>query len=162
MKGGEKLNITPKEVVDKYSATVYRLAFAYCKSKADSDDVFQEVFLRYFKTDRDFESEQHRKAWLIRVTINCSKEQLKSFKNTKATDLSEQIVFDSPNELSLVESLGKLNAKQRVAIHLFYYEDMSIKDVAKSLSVSESHARTILTRARAKLRELLKGEDYEF
>ncbi len=60
------------EVIEKYADMVYRLAFSRVKNKNDADDIFQEVFLRYIKNEREFETEEHRKAWLIRVTINCS------------------------------------------------------------------------------------------
>lgn len=147
------------EVVRRYSDTVYRLAFACVKNKADADDVFQEVFLRYFKQPREFESEEHRKAWLLRVTLNCSRKLLRSawFRRTSPLD-EEAAVFDRPDESGLSQALARLKPKYRSVVHLFYYEDYSIKQIAELQALTESNVRTLLTRARAQLKELLKGE----
>ena len=64
---------TIASVVREYANMVYRLAFAQVRSRSDADDIFQEVFLRYVRNALVFQSEEHRKAWLIRVTINCAK-----------------------------------------------------------------------------------------
>ena len=66
------------EVIEKYKDMVYRIAFSYCRNRSDADDVFQEVFLRYFRKSPVFENAEHEKAWLIRVTVNCSKSVLMS------------------------------------------------------------------------------------
>ena len=147
------------EVVRRYSDAVYRLAFACVKNKTDADDVFQEVFLRYFGQPREFESEEHRKAWLLRVTINCSRKLQNSawFRRTSQLD-EEEPVFDKPDENNLAQALARLKPKYRSVVHLFYYEDLSVKRIAELTARTESHVRTLLTRARAQLKELLRGE----
>ncbi len=145
-------------VVKAYADTVYRLAFACTKNRADADDVFQEVFLRYCRQTHSFESEEHRKAWLLRVTLNCANKQRASAWRRHTAPLEDAPVYDTPNEQALDGALSRLKPKYRAVIHLFYYEDLSAKQIAGLLSLGESNVRTLLTRARAQLKELLKGE----
>ncbi|MDF2631841.1 MAG: polymerase subunit sigma-24, partial [Caproiciproducens sp.] len=92
----------------QYGNMVYRLAFSQTQNKNDADDVFQEVFLRYIKSRKAFESEEHEKAWLIRVTINCSKKLWSSawFRHTVALD--ENISFEMPQENEIYHALLQL------------------------------------------------------
>jgi RNA polymerase sigma-70 factor, ECF subfamily len=142
----------------KYSNLIYRLAFSQTQNKNDADDVFQEVFLRYMKGKKNFESEEHEKAWLIRVTINCSKKLWASawFRNTVGLD--ENMAFEMQEENEIYHTLQQLPKKYRTVIHLFYYEDMSIAKISQTLGVKESAVRTQLTRARNLLRTNLKGD----
>ncbi|MEG0750706.1 MAG: RNA polymerase sigma factor [Oscillospiraceae bacterium] len=154
--------MTTQDIVEKYSDMVYRVAFAYARNRTDADDIYQETFLRYFKGIRSFESEEHRKAWLIRVTINCAKKHLQLAWCNAAQPLDEnceQQVFDNPNEKHMDRALCGLKTNYRAAIHLFYYEDYSVAEIGKALGFSESHVRTLLTRARKQLRKTLKGDD---
>lgn len=150
-----------ERVVRFYASTVYRLALAATKNSADADDVFQEVFLRYFKQGREFDGEEHRKAWLIRVTVNCARKLQSSAWFRRTAPLEDHPVFDEPNEREIEAALARLKPKYRAAVHLFYYEDYSAKQIAEAMSLSESHVRTLLTRARAQLKELLKGEYHD-
>jgi RNA polymerase sigma-70 factor (ECF subfamily) len=135
---------------------VYRLALAHMKTKHDAEDVFQDVFLRYIAKPRAFESEEHRKAWLIRVTINRSR-SLWSAWFRKAEPLDDGIVFEAKEENDLFEYLALLPQKYRSVIHLFYCEELSIKQISEILGAKESTVRTWLTRARSILGEKLKG-----
>jgi len=152
------------EIIKEYSNMVYRLAFSLTKSKADADDVYQEVFLRYIRKNTEFESEEHRKAWLIRVTINCSNNFWSSAWKKKTIPLSDtdQLVgvvsFEIQEETTLYNELTKLPKKYRNVIHLFYYEDMSTDQISKILDIKPATVRTQLTRARAMLKVTLKGE----
>lgn len=150
------------EVIELYANTVYRLAYSYTHSKTDSDDIFQEVFLRLIKSAPVFQSEEHRKFWLIRVTINCCKSMLRSSWRQKSMPLEEApaavtIPF-SDEHSDLRDALGKLTPHYRTAIHLYYYEDMSIKEIAKATGSLESTIRSRLHRARQLLKTLLKEE----
>lgn len=150
-----------ERVFQRYSELVYRIAFSQTQNKSDADDVFQEVFLRYIKSNNTFESEEHEKAWLIRVTINCSRKLWSSawFRHTVAFD--QEIVFEMPEENDISHALSQLPPIYRSVIHLFYYEDMSVAQVSGVLDMKESTVRTRLTRARELLRTKLKGEfDY--
>ncbi|GMQ57545.1 sigma-70 family RNA polymerase sigma factor [Vallitalea sediminicola] len=146
-------------VIRFYSNMVYRLAFSQVRNNSDADDIFQEVFLRYLKKQPQFENEEHRKAWLIRVTINCTKKFWASSWLKKTAPLDENITFEFSEENDLNYELQKLSRKYRTVIHLFYYEDLSIAEISEILKQKPSTIRTQLTRARRKLKEILK-EDY--
>lgn len=151
-----KPNITVESVVKNYADMVYRLAYAQLRSKSDADDVFQEVFLRYFQNAPSFENEDHRKAWLIRVTINCSKKHFSSAWLRKAVPLEDRYTFSMPEESGLEDSLRKLKPRYRSVIHLYYYEGYSVSEISTILKIKESTVRTQLTRARAKLLEMMR------
>ncbi|MDU5080493.1 sigma-70 family RNA polymerase sigma factor [uncultured Tissierella sp.] len=147
-------------IVNTYSNMVYRLAFSQTRNKSDADDIFQEVFLRYIKNKPNFETEEHRKAWLIRVTINCAKKLWASSWAKKTQPLDDEIAFETEEDNNLHYELKKLPIKYRTVIHLFYYEDLSIEEISHILKQKPSTVRTQLTRGRRKLKEILK-EDYD-
>jgi len=153
-----------ENVVKAYSDMVYRLAFSQTRNKSDADDIFQEVFLRYIRKMPQFETEEHRKAWLIRVTVNCCKKMWMSswYKKIASfiSSLDEIITFEMKEETNLHYELQKLPMKYRAVIHLFYYEDLNIEEISKALNQKPSTIRTQLTRARYRLKEILK-EDYD-
>ncbi len=159
---------TAERVVEQHADMVYRLAFAQVRSKADADDVFQEVFLRYVQARQDFDSEEHIKAWLIRVTLNCSRKHLKSAWLRKVMPLpawleekrrvEEGFTFELHEESEVHDAMQRLGPKYRAVIHLFYYEGCSVAEIGRILGVRESTVRTQLTRARAKLAKLLEED----
>lgn len=150
----------PQSVIEYYSSMVYRLAFARTGTKHDADDVFQEVFLRYIKRNPCFEQEEHRKAWFLRVTINCCNNFWGSLWRKKTGELTADIEFETRENLELYTELQKLPPKYRELIHLFYYEDMSLEEISLLLGRKNSTVRTQLTRARAMLKEFMREEDY--
>ncbi len=149
-----------EKVIRQYSDMVYRLAFARTGTKHDADDVFQEVFLRYVKKKPVFVDEEHRKAWLIRVTINCSNNFWSSLWNKKTQELCDEILFETKETINLYAELQQLPPKYREVIHLFYYENMSLEEISLALNRKNSTVRTQLTRARAMLKTFMKEEDY--
>jgi RNA polymerase sigma factor, sigma-70 family len=149
-----------EDVIRAYSDMVYRLAFSYTRNKSDADDIFQEVFLRYIRNTPEFNDEEHRKAWLIRVTINCCKKMWVSAWRNKIVPLENDIIFESNEENSLHYELMKLPLKYRTIIHLFYYENYSAEEIGSILHQKPSAVRMTLTRARRKLKEILNEEDY--
>lgn len=149
-----------ENIIKAYSNMVYRLAFSQTRNKSDADDIYQEVFLRYIGKKPQFETEEHRKAWFIRVTVNCCKKLWASSWLRKTEPLDETITFEMQEGTDLHHELLKLPMKYRTVIHLFYYEDMSIEEISKCLNQGPSTIRTQLTRARYKLKEYLK-EDYD-
>jgi len=150
------------DIIEDYADMVYRLAASYTGSKVDADDVFQEVFIRLVKKKPKFVDEEHRKAWLLRVTINCSKKLIGSSWKRKTVEYDESInnsmIFEMQEDSELFYTIQKLPAKYRVVIHLFYYEDMSTKDIATTLNQFETTIRSQLSRARKKLKSLLEEE----
>lgn len=146
-------------VIGKYSAMVYRIALTHVRSNTDADDVFQEVFLRYFQKNLEFNNEEHRKAWLINVTIKCCKKFWSSSWINKTLPLENEIAVDMPlEESSVYYALLELPIKYRIVLQLFYFEDMSIEEIHQTLGIKHSTIRTQLTRGRTILREKLKGD----
>lgn len=148
-----------ESVIKVYSNMVYRLAYSHTRSKSYADDIYQEVFFRYIRKKPQFETEKHRKAWFIRVTINCCKKIWASSWIKKIVPLDEPIIFEMKEENNLHYELQKLPIKYRSLIHLFYYEDLSIEEISETLNRKPSTIRTQLTRARYKLKEILKEDN---
>jgi RNA polymerase sigma-70 factor (ECF subfamily) len=142
---------------------VYRLALSQLRHKADAEDVFQDVFLKFVKSGKSFESGEHIKAWLIRVTINCCNKLRTTawFRHTvplSDNDMPEAVYETSPEKSEVYNAVLELPQKYRAVIHLFYYEDMSVAEIGKVLDTKTSTVTSRLTRARQMLREKLKGE----
>lgn len=157
------IQCTPAELeqaMETYGKTVYRLAYSQTRSKADAEDIYQDVFLRYFQKRPQFESEEHRKAWLLRVTVNRARSLFASAWFRKTVPLEECVRFAEPEEQMLDDALRQLQQKDRTLLHLYYYEQLSTKEMAAILGRKESTVRTQLTRARRKLAEIMKGEAY--
>ena len=157
------IQCTPAELeqtMKTYGTMVYRLAYSRTRSEADAEDIYQEVFLRYFQKRPFFEAEEHRKAWLLRVTANRTKSLFTSAWFRKTVPLETCAVFVEPEERKLDEALRQLPPRDRTLLHLFYYEELSTKEMAAVLGRKESTVRTQLTRARRKLAEIMKGESY--
>ena len=160
------------KTIEKYSPFVYRLAFSQVKSKSDADDIHQEVFVRYITRKPAFESEEHEKAWFIRVTTNLCKNWWKTAWRRRVISMSEyeeertagqrtgsvQLVQGVTDENAIIDMVKILPQKYRLVIHLFYYEEMTIEEIGKALDLKASTVRTQLTRARRKLSELLKED----
>ena len=132
-----------ESVVRRYADMVYRLALAQTRSPADADDIFQDVFLRYAERSPDFRSEEHRKAWLLRVTVNRCRTHFRSpwFRRMAPLD----------------EAVASLPARYRAVVHLHYFEALSTEEIAAATGQRASTVRSQLTRARAILRDMLKG-----
>lgn len=149
--------MTKDQVVEKYFNMVYKLALNQTKDKNHADDVTQEVFLRYIRKDYHFESEEHIKAWLLRVTINCSHNVFNSSWFKKTTPITEDIVFENEEKGEVYYATLELPQKYRTVIHLFYYEDLSIAEISRYLNINEATVKSQLHRGREKLKEKLKG-----
>lgn len=148
------------EIYDKYKNTVYRTAFAYCRNTADAEDITQEVFIRHFQRNRDFSDEQEEKAWLIRVTANRCKDLFKSFRYRNCTVPLDEVnlIYETPEESDVYHAVMELPAKYRLVIHLYYYEEYSVKEIGGIIGKSETAVQTQLYRARNLLRKALGKE----
>jgi len=158
-------DVFKERMIKKYFDTVYRLALSQMQDKHRADDVLQEVFIRYIKTDKVFESEEHLKAWLIRVTLNCCKSIYLSswFKKTVPLTEESDLYFEIPEQNDVYFAVLKLPQKYKAVIHLFYYEDLSVKQIAEYLGMKEATVKSQLHRGREMLKTMLKEEsDYEF
>lgn len=150
-----------EEIVRMYSDMVYKIAMRYMHNPADAEDVYSETFLAYFKKERTFENEEHRKAWLIRVTINCAKDMLSG--RTYDVELDEGLTDDKSERtendeiLDLRRAIKNLPEAQREVITLFYLQDLKIKEIAEILGKPENTIKVTLMRAREALKTQLEG-----
>lgn len=150
-----------QELIERYQNSLYAAAFSICGNAEDAKDVVQDTFIQYYTNRKDFENEQHIRAWLIRVAINKAKNMNRTFwrKNkVPLEDYMESLTFESPESENLLEAVMKLPEKQRIVTHLFYYEDYSIREIANILSLSEGNVKVRLSRARSLLKEALQEE----
>ena len=168
-----ELSLCTKESFDavmrKYADMVYKLAYSRTGSTFDADDILQEVFLRYIRADKTYNDEEHRKAWLLRITINCTKSFLTSAWN-RHTDYEEpdpNVGAEDPairaaeTKSDVMKALMSLPEKYRTAIYLFYYEDLSVAQIAKTVGTSETNIKTRLSRGRELLKEKLEGVEFD-
>lgn len=154
------------QVIEKYWDMVFRIALNGYGNKSEAEDTTQEVMFRLYQRvclgNNDFESDEHMRNWLIRVTINMCKSVLRSFwrrKRVSLEELSEITVFDNPAESELFQAVMSLPEQHRIVLYLHYYEDLTTKEIAGILKQKEAHVRTRLSRARNKLKEIWQNEE---
>lgn len=152
------------KAIDKYADMVRRICMVNLKSYADTEDVFQSVFLKYILSSKVFESEEHEKAWFIRVTLNACKDIFKSFFRTKTEPLEALESYKS--ELSsesteLLQVVLSLPLKYRQVIYLYYYEGYSAAEIGEILRKNVNTVYTLLSRAKKLLKDELAGEMYD-
>ena len=150
-----------QKLIEQYQNNLYAAAFNICQNQMDAEDVVQETFVQYYTTKKEFENEQHIRAWLLRIAINKAKNCCRTFwKKNKCTleDYMETLPFPDSQSRSLFEEVMKLPDKYRIVIHLFYYEDYTVREIAEILKLSESNVKVRLSRGRTLLRESLKEE----
>jgi RNA polymerase sigma-70 factor (ECF subfamily) len=151
-------DITPEEVFRRYRDTVYRLAVARTGSHHNADEILQEVFLRYIRSAPLFLDEEHRKAWLLRVTVNCCNSFMGSAWRRHTVPLEENLGARPKEQSDLWETLRSLSPTHRTVIHLFYYEDYSISEIAQILKITESNVKVRLSRGRSLLRDNMQED----
>ena len=147
--------------IERYGDMVRRLCLVHLKNPADTEDIFQNVFLKYVLSPVVFESPEHEKAWLIRVTINACRDLVKSFFRSRTVPLEE--LLDQPAPLSeehreVLEAVLALPRKYRDAVYLHYYEGYTAAEIGKLLGKNTNTVYTLLTRAREQLRDTLGGD----
>ena len=147
--------------IERYGDMVRRLCLVHLKNPADTEDIFQNVFLKYVLSPVVFESPEHEKAWLIRVTLNACKDLVKSFFRSRTVPLEE--LLDQPAPLSeehreVLEAVLALPPKYRDAVYLHYYEGYTAAEIGKLLGKNTNTVYTLLTRAREQLRKTLGGD----
>ena len=153
-----------QELFEKYQDNLYIIAFNVCKSVEDAKDVVQDTFIQYYMAKKEFDNEQHIRAWLIRVAINKAKNVNGTFwrKNKMSLeDYMETLEFETPESEELFETVMQLPEKYRIVIHLFYYEEYTVHEIAGILKLSESNVKVRLSRGRSLLKEKLQ-EEWEY
>lgn len=157
------MKLAIEELVGRYRDNLFAIAFNVCKNAADADDIVQETFLQYHIAKKEFDNEQHIRAWLIRVAVNKAKNVNHSFwrqHKVPLEDYMETLAFETPQDETLFETVMKLPEKYRIIIHLYYYEDYPVREIAGILKLTESNVKVRLSRGRKLLKEALK-EDWE-
>ena len=150
--------------LEKYSDMVYRICFMYLKNKAEAEDAFQDVFLRFIQSGKGFESDEHEKAWLCTVSFNRCKDILKSFRyKTSGFAGAPELTYEDadPGDGAVREAVLGLPAKYKDVIYLHYYEGYTAPEISRILKCSENTVYSQMSRARKLLRERL-GDDFEY
>ncbi len=150
--------------IERYADMIRRLCMIYLKNYADTEDIFQTVFLKYVLSAISFESEEHEKAWLIRVTINACKDLRKSFFRSRTVSLdqlAEQPLALPQDHREVLEAVLALPQKYKDVVYLHYYEEYTAPQISQILGKNVNTVYTLLTRAKQMLREKLGGEGVE-
>lgn len=150
--------------IDRYADLVRRVCMIHLKNHTDTEDIFQTVFLKYVTGTTEFESEEHEKAWFIRVTINACKDLLRSFFRSRIVSLDD--LLEQPDQVpedhrEVLEAVLALPDKYRDVVYLHYYEGYTAPEIGTILHKNPNTVYTLLTRARDELRKMLGGEDFE-
>ena len=157
------LPLTTSEVVARYETLVYGIAVAHTQCRGDADDVYQDVFLTYHRRQPHCRSEEHRKAWLITTTLNCARAVTRSSWRTRVVPLNpetpepnDQFRFASEEHQTLFTALRSLPENYRTVLHLFYFADQPVAQIAEVLDLAPAAVKMRLSRGRALMRERLQ------
>ena len=153
------MSLSLRQAMELYETSVFRAAFSIVKNRQDAEDVTQDTFLAFYRNDPDLESEEHVRAWLLRTGINKARNLCRTFwrRNRENLDDYAEAIASAPREESdLLREVMRLPERCRVIIHLFYYEDYSINEIAELLGISENTVKSQLFRGRTLLKERLK------
>lgn len=155
------MRMETQALAETYRDRLFAAAFQVCGNAADAEDAAQEALLRYHVSEKQFESEQHIRAWLLRVAINCAKNLSRSFFRRNTVPLEtymETLEFDSGESQEIFREVMSLPEKYRLVIHLYYYEDYSVAEIGRILALTESNVKVRLSRGRQLLKKSLQEE----
>jgi RNA polymerase sigma factor (sigma-70 family) len=156
------------EIISKHADLVYRLCMVYLKRKEDAEDAFQNIFIKLFEKDHDFDDDEHLKAWLIKCTTNHCKNSLKSYWNRFRVSIDDIVIStEDKRQGEVTKYVMKLPVKYKSVMYLYYYEGYSTIEISKILNIKDATVRMRLRRGRERLKkDLNKGgfehERYEF
>ena len=156
-----EMKLSAEDAYVRFADNVFSAAFSVCRSKADSDDIVQDTFIKYHFGDTEYESEEHIKAWLLRTAVNKAKDITRSFRWKNVVtweDYMDELQFEEPEDNRLFEAVMQLPEKYRIVIHLFYYENMGIAEISDMLRSREGTVKSQLNRGRKLLKNMLKEE----
>lgn len=147
--------------LEKYSSRVYRICYLFLRNKAEAEDAFQDVFLRFMQAGKEFECDEHEKAWICRVAINRCKDIVKSLRY-KFVSLDEipELKFENEQDSTVLDTVLSLPSKYKDVVYLHYCEGYTAAQIADILGSNENTVYSQLSRARSLLKERL-GEEYE-
>lgn len=150
--------------VDEYADMIRRICMLHLKNYADTEDIFQTVFLKYALSSVEFESKEHEKSWLIRVTLNACKDLLKSFFRKRTVSIDQVIEQPAPvpqDHRDVLEAVLSLPKKYKDVVYLYFYEGYTAPQISKILGKNVNTVYTLLTRSKKMLKTKLGGDDYE-
>ena len=150
-----------KELVEKYSSLIFRISYCILCNSADAEDAVQETLLKYITKAPEFNDEEHRKAWLIKVSANISKNMLmfRLRRDTVNIDDIESIGIDR-DDSETFEMIMSLPSKHKIVLTLYYIEGYRCKEIAEIVGISEEAVRKRLQKGRELLREKMEEEDW--
>jgi RNA polymerase sigma-70 factor (ECF subfamily) len=160
-------DITIEQAIERHADTVMRVCTVYLRERADREDAFQETFLRYARHKNPFESDEHRKAWLIRVASNICKDMLKSSSaKTESLDILEDSGYSPQGDdgqegqraleqQEVIAALRKIDERYRLPLFLKYYEGYTAAEIAHTLQIPENTVYTNISRGKAQLKGVL-------
>ncbi len=157
MKDDEYIN-----AVKRNSNRLYLIAFSYLQNHHEAEDIMQDVLLKLWKTNKAFSDDEHMDKWLTITCVNKCKDRFKSsfFKNNVALDEAKELyTFDTVKNFDVFNAIMSLPKKERLVVHLFYYEDLQINEIAQIIKSKPSAVKTRLHRARTHLKSIL-GDDW--
>lgn len=159
MQGEQEVN----RAIEKYADMVRRLCLIHLQNSADTEDIFQTVFLKYVLRSMPFESEEHEKAWLIRVTINACRDLRRSFFKSRTVSLDDLVEVPAPMTQShreVLEAVLSLPRKYKDVVYLHYYEGYTAAEIGEILGKNVNTIYTLMTRSKKLLKEKLEGDEY--
>ena len=158
----EELNRRAEELLDRHGNAVLRYAYSYLHNMSDAEDILQDTLIKYMQSSPAFLTESHKKAWLLHVAANLSKNKIDYNKIRETDELEETLVAEEREDLSFVwEAVKALPEKYREVLHLYYQEGYPTKEISKILNRNESSIRSDLKRGREALKQVLKAA-YDF
>ena len=142
-----------------YGDMLFRICMVYLGNKEDVEEAMQEAFIKLIHNCPQFNSDEHEKAWLIRITVNICKDMLRSVWRKRVVKVDNiENYYDNPSDMHIIEEILKLPTKYKAAIHLYYFEDYSAKQISETLKITESAVKMRLKRGRDILKIELEGE----
>ena len=144
------------EVIERFGDMLFRLAMMRVRNRSDAQDICQDVFLRWYTYEGEFESDEHLKAWLIRVALNCTNSLLTSTWFKRTDPLPESLAAADSRESEVWSAVMSLSKTDRTVIYLYYYEEIPTAEIARLTNTTEATVRSRLSRARGRLKEILK------
>lgn len=153
-------------VYEKFVDTVYKVCFMMLKNVSETEDATQNVFIKFMRDNKAFETDEHIKAWLIVTAKNECKNMLKHWFRSKRDELDgipeASYVDDDNNKKELMEKVFSLDEKYRLPIYLYYYEGYSTAEISEMLDIKHSTIRTYMAKGREKLKIILEEDEYEY
>lgn len=152
-----------QELVERYADFILRLSYAYLKNTHDAQDICQDVLLKLLTERPDFESREHERSWVARVTANACKDLLKSAWRRRTCGLEEQLNVPAPEveDGGVLAAVNRLPARYRTVLYLYYYEGYQAAEIGRILGIPTATVNTRLARGRGKLKLELGGTEYE-